>query len=101
MRITKTIIALAAMSLTVCATSTAPFAISKRTAATAVRDVAQLVRMMDKDRNGAVSKEEFINFMSQIFDRLDLNKSGTLERDELQKMTIPNWLVQMQEPPPG
>ncbi len=46
-------------------------------------DVRRLTRMMDKDANGRVSKSEFMQYMSQTFDRLDVNKSGQLEPNEL------------------
>jgi Ca2+-binding EF-hand superfamily protein len=73
--------------------STAALAVSKRTSATAEGDVRQVVRMMDKDRNGAVSKDEFIQFMGRTFDRLDVNKSGTLERKELLRAAIPRAVL--------
>jgi len=53
-----------------------------RTAATA----QQLLRRMDRDANGRVSKSEFLQHMSQTFDRLDVNKSGQLEPNELQRL---------------
>jgi translation elongation factor P/translation initiation factor 5A len=40
------------------------------------------MRLMDKDMNRLVSKDEFMRFMDQTFDRLDVNKSGTLEPRE-------------------
>ena len=46
-------------------------------------NVAQLVAMMDRDRNGVVSKEEFVAFMSVEFDRIDVDRSGALTRQEL------------------
>ena len=67
--------------------------VSKRTAASAARDVQNIVKLMDADQNGAVSKEEFMNFMSQTFDRLDLNKNGSLEANEMRSMTTPTWLL--------
>jgi Ca2+-binding EF-hand superfamily protein len=80
-----------AMSLVIGTISSPALALSKRTAATAEKDARQLMRMMDKDMNGVVSKEEFLQFMGQTFDRLDVNKSGTLEPKELQQMTRPHW----------
>jgi Ca2+-binding EF-hand superfamily protein len=44
---------------------------------------------MDKDKNGAVSKDEFMEYMSQTFDRLDVNKGGQLERSELSNAELP------------
>src|ERR1700693_3875775 len=83
MSMTGKIIALIGMSLIGGSVSTAAVALSKRTNAAATVDARQLVRMMDTDKNGTVSKDEFIEFMSQTFDRLDVNKSGQLEREEL------------------
>jgi hypothetical protein len=65
--------------------STVANAQSKRTRAAAGRDVDQLMHMMDKDMNGAASKQEFMDFMSQTFDRLDINRSSQLERSELRR----------------
>jgi hypothetical protein len=53
------------------------------------RDVRQLVPMMDKDQNGVVSKDEFMQFIGETFDRLDVNKTGTLAPRELQRTAIP------------
>lgn len=50
--------------------------------------VAQLIELMDRDKNGQVSKEEFLQFMSTEFDRLDADKSGALSRQELSKSVI-------------
>jgi Ca2+-binding EF-hand superfamily protein len=89
MSMTGKIIALIGMSLIAGSVSTAAVALSKRTNAAATVDARQLVRMMDTDKNGTVSKDEFIEFMSQTFDRLDLNKSGQLERNELASAAVP------------
>jgi hypothetical protein len=43
--------------------------------------------------NGTVSKDEFMEYMSQTFDRLDVNRSDQLERNELRRMADPNWLL--------
>ena len=48
-----------------------------------VEEVRQLVLMMDTDKNGKVSKKEFMDFMSAEFDRLDKDKSGELDVKEL------------------
>ena len=72
------------MTLVVGSMSTSAFAVSKHTARTASSTVgAGHVRMMDRDRNGKVSKSEFSQYMSQTFHRRDLNKNGQLERNEL------------------
>ena len=92
MSMTRKLIVLVGMSLVAGSMSTAAFAVSKRTAAAANADVRQLVRMMDTDRNGTVSKDEFLQFMSETFDRLDINRSGQLEPNEVRRMTSPNWM---------
>jgi hypothetical protein len=46
-------------------------------------EVKQLLLLMDTDKNGKVSKQEFMNFMSAEFDRLDTDKSGELDVKEL------------------
>jgi Ca2+-binding EF-hand superfamily protein len=58
---------------------------------------------MDRDRNGSVSKTEFVQFMSQgtnrvdlrlmrlRFNRLDTNQNGRLERNEL-RLFAAKWL---------
>jgi Ca2+-binding EF-hand superfamily protein len=98
MPMTRNFIVLVGVSLVVGAVSTDAVAQSRRTNAAAARDVQQLIRMMDTDKNGVVSKEEFMNYMSQTFDRLDVNRSGALEPNELQRMTIPRWELPQQAP---
>lgn len=51
-------------------------------------EVRQLVLLMDADKNGRVSKREFLNFMSAEFDRLDVDKSGELDVKELAQSQI-------------
>jgi hypothetical protein len=96
---TRNIAAFTALSLAIASISTVAIAQSKRTRAAAARDVDQLMHMMDKDLNGTVSKQEFMDFMSQTFDRLDINRSGQLERNELRSMTNRSWMPG--EPAPG
>jgi hypothetical protein len=45
----------------------------------------QLLVLMDTDKNGKVSKQEFMVFMAAEFDRLDKNKDGELDVSELTK----------------
>src|ERR1700751_2546934 len=47
--------------------STARYAASKRALAAGQGSVRQLLRLMDADKNGVVSKEEFLQFMSEEF----------------------------------
>jgi EF hand len=85
--------ALVGMSLMIGSASTSAFAVSKRTATAASADVRALVRMMDKDQNGAVSKEEFLQYMGEVFDRLDVNRSGQLEPSEVRALASRDWLA--------
>jgi hypothetical protein len=88
---TRKVIALIVTSFVVGTLSPAALAAGKQTAAAAERDVRTLVRMMDKDQNGVVSKDEFMAFMSREFDRLDVNKNGTLEPREMRPIRNPSW----------
>jgi Ca2+-binding EF-hand superfamily protein len=45
---------------------------------------------MDRDRDGEVSKQEFLDYMSAEFDRVDTNKDGKLDADELKQMRVFN-----------
>jgi Ca2+-binding EF-hand superfamily protein len=51
--------------------------------ALAQEDVKQLLLLMDADKNGKISKQEWMNFMAAEFDRLDTDKSGELDIKEL------------------
>lgn len=46
-------------------------------------DVKQLLLLMDTDKNGKISKQEWMSFMEAEFDRLDTDKSGELDPKEL------------------
>jgi Ca2+-binding EF-hand superfamily protein len=41
------------------------------------------LRLMDTDRNGVVSRQEFLNYTERTFKRLDTNRNGVLESNEL------------------
>jgi hypothetical protein len=43
----------------------------------------QLVLLMDSDKNGMVSRDEYMRFMAAEFNRLDKDKSGELDVREL------------------
>lgn len=45
--------------------------------------VKELLLLMDTDKNGKISKQEWMNFMSAEFDRLDTDKSRELDPKEL------------------
>jgi hypothetical protein len=82
----EAVIALVAVSLTFGSVSTAAFAVNKRTLTPGSRDASHTLRMMDKDKNGKVSKKEFLEFMSRRFDRADLNHDRELDRNEMRKL---------------
>jgi hypothetical protein len=46
-------------------------------------ETKQLLLLMDKDKNGKISKEEFMTFMEMEFDRLDKDKNGQVDVREL------------------
>ena len=46
--------------------------------------VQELLLLMDTDKNGKVSKQEWMKFMEAEFDRLDKGKSGELTPQELE-----------------
>jgi hypothetical protein len=48
-----------------------------------VDDVKQLLLLMDSDKDGKVSKQEWMTFMEAEFDRLDKAKNGQLDVKEL------------------
>ena len=49
-----------------------------------------LLSRMDRDRDGGVSKQEFLDYMAAEFDRLDTNKDGKLDANELGQLRILN-----------
>jgi len=46
-------------------------------------EVKQLLLLMDTDKNGKISKEEWMKFMEAELDRLDRDKSGDLDVKDL------------------
>ena len=46
-------------------------------------EVKQLLLLMDTDKNGKISKQEWMNFMEAEFDRLDTAKNGQLDVKQL------------------
>jgi hypothetical protein len=78
-------IALVTISLVAGAASTPAFAVSRRAVAQGEKETQQLLRLMDLDQNGRVSKQEFMQFMEAEFDRLDVDRSGELTVKELSK----------------
>src|SRR5271168_2120135 len=81
-------IALIAISLAIASTSTPAVAFSERALSVGAREARHLMRLMDKDQNGQVSKAEFMQFMEAEFDRLDRDRSGQLSTAELSRIPI-------------
>jgi len=48
----------------------------------------RLLKLMDTDQNGKVSREEFMGFMAAEFDRLDTNHDGELDVKELSQLQV-------------
>jgi Ca2+-binding EF-hand superfamily protein len=48
----------------------------------------EMLLLMDTDKNGKISKDEWMKFMSAEFDRLDKDHSGQLDPKELEGATI-------------
>jgi Ca2+-binding EF-hand superfamily protein len=63
-------IALFTMTVVVGAVSTPAFAASERGAATGEALAREILKLMDTDKNGKVSRQEFMRFMEAEFDRL-------------------------------
>jgi Ca2+-binding EF-hand superfamily protein len=49
-------------------------------------ELKQMLPLMDQDKDGKVSKQDFMKFMEAEFDRLDKNKDGKLD---VKKLTQP------------
>ena len=47
-----------------------------------------LLLPLDKNQNGKVSRAEFMGFMNAEFDRLDINKDGQLDVNELTALRV-------------
>jgi hypothetical protein len=51
-------------------------------------EVKQLLLLLDQDKNGRVSRQEFMQFMAAEFDRLDKDNSGELDVRELTQSQV-------------
>jgi len=71
----------AVMGSTIAAQNTTP--IPQDQLARGEDNAKQMLLLMDKDKDGKVSKQEFMSFMEAEFERLDTNKDGKLDVEEL------------------
>ena len=51
--------------------------------------VRDLLLLMDTDKNGKITKQEWMRFMGEEFDRLDKDKNGELDAQELHRLNPP------------
>jgi Ca2+-binding EF-hand superfamily protein len=57
-------------------------------AALADENAKEILLLMDTDKNGKISRDEWMKFMAAEFDRLDTDKSGELDPKELTKARL-------------
>ena len=63
-------------------------AMHRRHAGTNQGRVAAIIQQMDQDHNGRISKEEFMQYMSSEFDRIDRDRSGELTSEEISRSSL-------------
>lgn len=51
-------------------------------------EAKRLLLLMDTDKSGKVSRQEFMAFMETEFDRMDVNKDGELDVKELTQFHV-------------
>ena len=56
--------------------------------AAGTEEALKLLRLMDADNSGKVSRAEFMAFMAAEFDRLDINHDGELDLKELKNSRV-------------
>ena len=63
---------------------------SEKMSTAAGREAAakQWLLLMDRDKDGRVSKKEWMGFMEEEFDRLDTDKDGYLDPKDLEKSRL-------------
>lgn len=76
-------VALIAVALVAGAASSPAFAVSARGVAAGATWAQQMLTLMDTDKNGRVSRREWMRFMEAEFDRLDVDHNGYLTVPEL------------------
>jgi hypothetical protein len=97
-KITQAIVATAVLFATGSIIATAvnadtPAAVDSPKLKAGLTPLAQLLQLMDADKNGKVSKDEFMKFMETEFDYADKSKDGQLDPGELK-----NLVYQMNHP---
>lgn len=60
----------------------------QKTIALGHEEVKRLLLLMDTNKNGKISKQEFLSFMEAEFDRLDTDKSGELDPKEIRESEV-------------
>ena len=75
----------ALVTLVIGAASGPVFAASARGVAAGEAQARELLKLMDADKNGRVSRQEWMRFMEAEFDRLDVDHNGELSVQELSK----------------
>lgn len=78
-------IALFVMMIVVEAAPNPALAVNQRNVAAGEALARELLRLMDTDKNGQVSRQEFMRFMEAEFDRLDVDHNGELTVKELSR----------------
>lgn len=63
--------------------STATSELAPQNVAAGTAEAMKLLRLMDADKSGKVSRAEFMAFMAAEFDRLDIDHDGELNLKEL------------------
>lgn len=53
----------------------------------ALENIKQLLLIMDADKNGMISKQQWMAFMEAEFDRLDLQRKGELDQSAIRQST--------------
>lgn len=53
-----------------------------------IENVKQLLLIMDTDKKGKISKQEWMKFMEAEFDMLDREKKGELDQTDIQRSTF-------------
>jgi len=51
-------------------------------------DVKQLLLLMEPDKQGKISKQEYMKFMEEVFERLDKGKTGELDVKKLTQSNV-------------